>query len=130
MTYTAYIPFALPDLNSYNKTSRSPQVGAIMANRIKQDTEGIICACLPYRKGWDPQYPLRISFIWHVVSRKKDLDNIAFGQKFVLDALQKKGIIKGDGMKYIAEINHRYQLGSENGVTIELQEIQDEAPEK
>lgn len=129
MDYQAYIPFGLPDLNNYNKTSRSPQFGAIMANNIKQNVEHTICAVLPFRKGWEPRYPLRASFVWHVTNRKKDLDNIAFGQKFILDALQKKGIIAGDGMKYIAELNHRYVLGPETGVEIFLEET-DAAEEK
>ena len=127
MSYTAYIPFALPDLNSYNKTSRSPKAGAIMANRVKQNVEWMIQAVLPYRKGWEPKYPLKASFVWHVTNRKKDLDNIAFGQKFILDALQKKGIIEGDGMKYIAELSHRYELTDKAGVWIMLEGADEQA---
>ena len=122
--YSAFIPLPLPDLNNYTKTSRSPKAGAIMANKVKQDTEQMICLCLPATHP-DWSYPLRVLFCWHVPNKRKDLDNLAFGQKFVLDALQKKGIIENDGMNYIGALHHGFTVDPKNiGVEILIEEME------
>lgn len=44
----------------------------------------------------------RVSFTWFEPNRRRDPDNISSGCKFILDALQEEGIIKGDSQKYVS----------------------------
>lgn len=46
-------------------------------------------------------YPLRIDFLWFEKNRRRDPDNIASAKKFILDGLQKAGVLSGDGWKQI-----------------------------
>ena len=41
--------------------------------------------------------PVRMAFRWYEPNKKRDLDNISFAKKFILDALVANGIIKTDG---------------------------------
>lgn len=38
-------------------------------------------------------------FRWYSKDRRKDQDNIEFGKKYILDAMQKTGTIENDGWK-------------------------------
>jgi len=40
-------------------------------------------------------------FVWHEKNRRRDKDNIAFGKKFILDALVQAGILSDDGWRYV-----------------------------
>lgn len=39
----------------------------------------------------------RIHFLWIEKDKRRDLDNIAFAKKFILDALVGANVLKGDG---------------------------------
>lgn len=41
------------------------------------------------------------NFTWFVTSQRIDPDNIAFGKKFVLDALQEAGKLPNDSLKWV-----------------------------
>ena len=45
--------------------------------------------------------PIRYHVLWVEQNRKRDLDNIAFGKKFIQDGMVKAGIIKNDSHTYI-----------------------------
>ncbi len=58
---------------------------------------------------------------WYCKDRRKDKDNIAAGQKFILDGLQQSGRMKNDGWKQIGDITHRYEVDKKNPrVEVEL----------
>ena len=118
--YVANIPFELPDLNSYNKASRSTY-GKILANNIKQKTQRDILFCLPAKQ--KPLLtPVRASFFWTVKDKRKDPDNIAFAVKFIFDALVKKGILYDDNLNKVAEIHHYFRVDRKDvGVTVMLE---------
>jgi hypothetical protein len=48
-----------------------------------------------------------LHYDWHV-STKHDLDNIAFGQKFVQDGMKIAGAIIDDSPKYITGFTHNF----------------------
>lgn len=58
--------------------------------------------------------PVKVSFTWYLANRKHDPDNVMAGQKFIFDGLVKAKIIPNDTLKYIVEINHRYQIDAKH----------------
>lgn len=46
-------------------------------------------------------YPVQVRFSWYIRNKKKDLDNIIFAKKYILDGLVEAGVLKGDSQKYI-----------------------------
>jgi len=96
----------LPSLNDYINACRSHwSKGA----RFKEDTEtAIIWAirsarnkgeCRPVTK------PVRISFFWHEHGKARDVDNIYSAKKYILDAMQKAGIIENDDRKHVVDVD-------------------------
>jgi len=45
--------------------------------------------------------PVKVLFHWHENTMRRDLDNIAFAKKFILDALVKAEVLKNDNWEYV-----------------------------
>lgn len=68
-----------------------------------------------------PMRAAAIHFEWREPNQKRDPDNIMFGQKFVLDALVQRQILKDDGWMEITGIAHSFTIDINNpGVWITL----------
>ena len=50
--------------------------------------------------------PVDIHFIWHLKNKRRDIDNIAFMQKFILDGMVKAGTLKDDNMQWVQGLKH------------------------
>lgn len=116
------IPIRLPGLNDYIAAlDHNRHTG----NRLKKETEKDICAAIAIactkgtlRSIEDDEYPLRVNFEWHERTKRRDLDNIASAKKYILDAMQEAGIIKGDGQKYVGDINDIFCIPSDEDKVI------------
>lgn len=51
---------------------------------------------------------------WYEQNRRRDLDNVAFGKKFIQDALVKAGILENDSAEYIAGFSDHFDYDREN----------------
>ncbi len=51
---------------------------------------------------------------WYEPDRRRDIDNIMAGQKFILDGLVQAGTIPNDSQKYISGIVHRFRVDKQN----------------
>jgi Holliday junction resolvase RusA-like endonuclease len=117
--YKATIPMRLPSLNEYINACRTNKY---MANSLKKKTQEIVGWYL--RKLPEFKNPVRIKFIW--VSKKgdrRDLDNICFAKKFILDALQEIGKISNDNRKCVVGFSDAFEIGSSYEVKLEIEEI-------
>lgn len=96
MNYKCEIPLKLPSLNEYIGACRSnAYVGANM-KKLYQDQIGWLIKRMPrFNK------PIYIHFHWIEGNHKRDLDNISFAKKFILDAMQEGGKIPNDNSNYI-----------------------------
>ncbi len=94
---TLIIDGQLAGLNEYTRACRGNKyVGA----QMKKEAENLISWHIKEQlKGIHFDAPVRLAFRWFEPNRKRDLDNICFAKKFILDALVKNGIIKTDGWK-------------------------------
>lgn len=75
-----------------------------------------------------PKYErIDICITWYEPNRRRDIDNISGGTKFVLDGLVMAGTIPDDSQKHISSITHRFEIDKENPrVEVELEEKQNE----
>lgn len=96
------IPSKLPSLNEYIAACRGNKYAGA---KFKKDVEAKIgIAILTARaKGTlrPTSEPLVIHFTWHEKTKRRDADNIASAKKYILDAMQKYGIIPNDSRRYI-----------------------------
>lgn len=63
-----------------------------------------------------------INFEWIEDNRKRDLDGISFGKKFILDALVKMGKLPNDSQKYVKGFSDVFRIGDKPGVIITIVE--------
>lgn len=119
----------LPSLNEYiNACRRNKFAGA----KFKQDIETIISLYIrqALRKGTltrASKYPLIVKITWFEKTKKRDVDNIQSAQKYILDALQKSGIIPNDSRKYIKQIYHEIKESDADYVIVDIEEAGDDS---
>lgn len=112
------IPLKLPSANDYIKACRTnPHVGA----KMKAKTEVAIAAYIV----WLPKFknPVKIQFHWIESNGRRDLDNICFAKKFILDALVKCGKLKDDNRKCVTSFTDVFSYGDETKVILTIQEV-------
>lgn len=113
------IPFRLPSLNEYVNICRTNRYGA---GKHKRDIENHILWYLKnVKKKVDS--PVFIKFVWYEKSRRRDKDNVAFAKKYILDALQKSGILPNDNNKYITGFSDFFIYGKTDKVIVEIRPI-------
>lgn len=122
MLYRFEIPGTLPTFNDYMDKCRANKFGA---NKTKQDTEKLIIGCIPSDA---PTFtdPVCVYMTWIRPDARSDKDNVTFAKKFVMDALQKAGIIKRDSWNLATPYDKGYAVNKHNPRTIV--EITDEIP--
>lgn len=92
----------LPSLNDYTKTNRSHwSKGAAMKKQIEADIMWQIKGARGKGHLQPVENPVMISFEWHESDKRRDLDNIFSAKKFILDAMQRAGIIVNDNRKHV-----------------------------
>lgn len=66
--------------------------------------------------------PIKINFIWVEDSKRRDLDNICFAKKFILDSMVKSGKLKDDNRKYVYAFTDNFRYENESKVILEIEE--------
>lgn len=67
-----------------------------------------------------------IACYWYRKDQRTDKDNISGGIKFILDGMQKAGVLENDGWKEIGNIYHYFKKDKENKVIVKLTEHKEE----
>lgn len=119
---TLVIEGQLPNLNDYTKACRTHRMAGA---EMKKHTERIISAyirkCL---KGVILKGTIELSFRWYEPNKKRDLDNICFAKKFILDALVKNEVIKGDGWNCVVGFVDKFYVDKERPrVEVDIKEL-------
>lgn len=113
------IPFRLPSLNQYiNECRKNKFAGAKMKKEVEQDI-GWYINVLPQYKN-----PIRIHFHWVEENKKRDLDNVCFAKKFILDSMVKAGKLKDDNRNFVTGFNDTFEYGKTSKVILEIEECQ------
>ena len=117
------IPGRLPSLNDYQFACRSHwSRGAKMKKQIEEDIGWSINVARCKGSLSPAAGPLVISFEWHESDKRRDLDNIFSAKKFILDAMQKAGIIANDNRKNVVGLNDTIIDDTQDFVIVTIQE--------
>lgn len=112
------IPLKLPSLNDYVNICRT---NPYKASKFKKDIErdiGYFIRTLPQF-----QNPVEIHFQWIEGNKKRDLDNVAFAKKFILDAMVKQGKLKDDNRRFVTGFRDSFTYDKETKVILEIKEV-------
>ena len=60
--------------------------------------------------------------MWIEDSKRRDLDNIAFSKKFILDALVKTGKLEDDDQDHVKGFTDRFERGKAAKVIVTIEE--------
>ena len=109
---TLVIEGTLCGLNEYTKACRGNKyAGAGM----KKDMERIISLYINQQlNGVRFDGTVELSFRWYEPTKKRDLDNICFAKKFILDALVSNGIIVADGWRGVRGFTDTFFVDANN----------------
>ena len=116
---TCEIDMKLPSLNEYVNACRSNRYqGSKMKKEIENEI-ALYIADLPRFEN-----PVSIHFHWIEGNKRRDLDNIAFAKKFILDAMTKQGKLKDDNRKCVVAFQDTFSYAKETKVILEIVQIQ------
>ena len=119
------IDMKLPSLNEYINVCRTNKY---KASKFKKDIEediGFYIAGLPTFEN-----PIQIHFHWIEGNKRRDLDNVAFAKKFILDAMVKFGKLKDDNRKCVTAFSDTFSYDNKSMVVLEIVEVQNETERK
>lgn len=106
-----YLPLILPGLNEVTAANRSHwSKGA----KLKREAEEAIMDELRPQKIL-PIGRCHIEILFMEKNKRRDKDNVMSAQKFILDALQKYGILKKDNNQYVVSLSPRVEYAKETG---------------
>ena len=112
------IPLKLPSLNQYiNECRKNRFAGAKMKKNIEHDIGWCINTLPQYQK------PIKIHFHWIEGNKKRDLDNVCFAKKFILDSMVKSGKLKDENRNYVTGFTDTVEYGDETKVILEITEV-------
>ena len=116
----------LPSLNDYIEACRTHwSKGA----RLKAETEELIFWAIRSAQGRGEckpaKRPVIVFFTWHERNKRRDLDNIYSAKKYILDAMQKAGIIANDNQKHVVGLHDTFVLSvtKNDFVEVDIMEV-------
>jgi len=116
---TIYYPFTY--LNEYialtNKASYGKGKNYNPANKVKRDTTNFVYYAMLNKP--KIKTPCRLKFTWLVKNKQRDLDNIAFAKKYILDGFVKAKIIPNDNLNCIIGFQDEFEISDKVGVKVE-----------
>ena len=116
--YRVEIPMKLPSLNEYINVCRTNPYKASKFKRDIEDEIGLYLRDLPrFEK------PIKIHFHWIEENKRRDLDNICYGKKHILDAMVKSGVLSDDNRKCVTAFTDTFGYEKEARVILEIEEV-------
>lgn len=112
----------LPSLNDYINTLKSPngkRIGAAFKKQIDEVCEGYMLS-VRQTAAEICKEPVLILFRWNERSKRRDLDNVFSAKKYILDAMQKTGIIENDNYAHIKGEYDTIAYGERAFVTVQI----------
>lgn len=99
------IPGRLVGLNEYTRACRAHRA---MGARLKREQTELVAWYARSASLRRHERPVEVTCEWHERDARRDLDNVAFAAKFVLDGLVMAGVIAGDDQAHVTGIEHRF----------------------
>lgn len=118
--YKFEIDKRLMGLNEYTKLNRKNKY---VANEAKQREQAYIMWCIKEQLGnLSIKRPVIGHFTWIEENKRRDLDNICFAKKFILDALVDAKVLKDDNRKIVTNFTDSFEYANKSKVIVELEE--------
>lgn len=102
------VPGRFPSLNEWCR------MGAFEQNRVKEECDGRVAWAAMAARIRPCRRPIRYHVLWVEQNRRRDLDNVAFGKKFVQDGLVKAGVLANDSHHEIRGFGDSFAYDSVN----------------
>ncbi len=111
MERTLVINGQLDSLNEYTRACRRNRYAGA---KMKADNEAIISLYIGLQMK-DLHFPgkVTLNFKWYEPNRRRDMDNIAFAKKFILDALVCAEVIIADSWKCVTGFTDEFFIDKE-----------------
>lgn len=120
MKYRFEIDKRLMGLNEYTRLNRENKY---KGNQAKQREQAYIMWCIKEQLGdLKLDKPVIGHFTWIEENKRRDLDNICFAKKFILDALVQAGVLKDDNRKIVINFTDSFEYADKSKVIVELEE--------
>ena len=116
--YVVEIPIKMPSLNEYIQKCRYNKYAG---NYMKQQVQSQIA---PYLIDLPELNKVVIEFMWIEGNKRRDLDNICFGKKFILDTLVNLGKLKDDNRNNVYGFTDTFAYGKEWKVILNIKEVE------
>ena len=118
MKYKFEITKRLIGLNEYTNTNRYNKYAG--AKQKKEEQEYIKYCILEQLGKIKIEKPVIGQFTWIEENKRRDLDNICFAKKFILDSLVELGILKDDNRKIVSGFIDKFEYSDKSKVIVEL----------
>ena len=119
---TLIIDGTLAGLNEYTKACRGNRYSGA---KMKKDNEAIIKSYIFLQGIMSLKGRVKLAFRWYEPNRKRDLDNICFAKKFILDALVASGIIEADSWRCVVGFTDEFFMDKENPrIEVDIYEVE------
>lgn len=119
--YSVEIPLKLPSCNEYINACRyNKYKGAKMKKDIQEKMSYYLLKLPTFTR------PVKINFIWQEGNKRRDLDGICFGKKFILDTLVVMGKLKDDNRNNVCAFTDTFTYGKDWKVVLKIQEVPNE----
>lgn len=102
----------LMGMNKYSNAQRTHWTQGARVKKTQTDIVALSARLLEPIP--ETAYPLSVIIRWYEPNRKRDPDNIASAKKFILDGLQKAGILKNDGWREISHFVDFFDVDKKN----------------
>lgn len=102
----------LDGLNDYVLANRQNKYAG--ANLKKTNEKAVIFAIERQKVPKWYNYPITLKITWYEPNLRRDVDNVTFAVKFILDAMVKSGVIENDSQKYVSAIYNTVKVDRDN----------------
>ena len=102
MSATFVIKGRFCDLNDYQRMHWRER------HEVKQESDDVVAWTAKAQRMPKFTKPVRVRITWVEKDEARDIDNVAFAVKFVLDGLKKAGVIADDSRKHVRGISYDF----------------------
>ena len=115
------IPYKFPSFNEFiRECRRNRYASGEFKKKVENDIAYFINKLPKFQK------PIKIHFVWIEENKRRDLDNIFYAKKFILDAMQRCGKLENDNRKHVTGFTDEIQYGNECKVILTIEEHENE----
>lgn len=119
---TLTIKGLLPNLNDYTKACRTNKYAGA---KMKLNAEQLITFYIKQQiRHIAYKNKVKLTFRWYEANKKRDLDNVCFAKKFILDALVSNGTIIADGWRGVVGFTDEFYVDKDNPrIEVDIEEV-------